>query len=145
MDEQELEVGLSMLLEQMEDEAADGHELLLRLTIILNQMRGLNMAVPGQRLVSAEIGDGGARRRIEATGNGPIDGYVTALRQHCARDLTLVDYHEHAVGRGADALAVAYVEMTDDAGRRACGVGRDANIVTAALKAVTGAVNRLRG
>ena len=50
MDEQELEVGLSMLLEQMEDEAADGHELLLRLTIILNQMRGLNMAVPDDLL-----------------------------------------------------------------------------------------------
>jgi 2-isopropylmalate synthase len=98
---------------------------------------------PGQRLVSAEISDGGARRRIEATGNGPIDGYVTALRQHCGRDLTLVDYHEHAVGRGADALAVAYVEMADATGRRCCGVGRDANIVTAALLAVTSAVNRL--
>jgi len=98
---------------------------------------------PGQRLVSAEIGDGGARRRIEATGNGPIDGYVTALRQHCGRDLTLVDYHEHAVGGGADALAVAYVEMADGDGRRFCGVGRDPNIVTAALRAVTGAVNRL--
>ena len=50
MDEQELEVGLSMLLEQMEDEAADGHELLLRLTQILNQMRGLNMPVPADLL-----------------------------------------------------------------------------------------------
>ena len=36
MDEQELEVGLAMLVEQMEDESSDGHELLLRLTQILN-------------------------------------------------------------------------------------------------------------
>jgi hypothetical protein len=50
MDEQELEVGLAMLLEGMEDEAADGHELLLRLTTVLNQMRASNMAVPDDLL-----------------------------------------------------------------------------------------------
>jgi hypothetical protein len=50
MDEQEFEVGLAMLLEEMEDEAADGHELLLRLTTILNQMRASNMAVPDDLL-----------------------------------------------------------------------------------------------
>jgi hypothetical protein len=50
MDEQELEVGLAMLLEKMEDEAADGHELLLRLTTILNQMRATNMTVPDDLL-----------------------------------------------------------------------------------------------
>ncbi|MFO1057248.1 MAG: hypothetical protein U1E53_09800 [Dongiaceae bacterium] len=46
MDEQELEVGLAMLLEEMEGEAVDGHELLMRLTTLLNQMRATNMAVP---------------------------------------------------------------------------------------------------
>lgn len=50
MDEQELEVGVAMLLEEMEDEAADGHELLLRLTTLLNQMRASNMAVPDDLL-----------------------------------------------------------------------------------------------
>jgi hypothetical protein len=50
MDEQELEVGLAMLLEEMEDEAADGHELLLRLTTILNQMRASSMTVPDDLL-----------------------------------------------------------------------------------------------
>lgn len=59
MDEQEFEVGLAMLLEEMEDDAADGHELLLRLTTILNQMRASNMAVPDdlvelERRLSAE-------------------------------------------------------------------------------------------
>jgi 2-isopropylmalate synthase len=55
----------------------------------------------------------------------------------------VIDYHEHAVGRGADAEAAAYVEMADASGRRACGVGRDPDIVTAAMRAITGAVNRL--
>ena len=50
VDEQEFEVGIAMLLEEMEDEAADGHELLLKLSQILNQMRGLNMPVPADLL-----------------------------------------------------------------------------------------------
>ena len=50
MDARELEVGLQMLVEQMEDDAIDGHELLLHLTQTLNQMRGLNMPVPADLL-----------------------------------------------------------------------------------------------
>jgi nitronate monooxygenase len=50
MDGRELEVGLQMLVEQMEDEAIDGHELLMHLTQTLNQMRGLNMPVPADLL-----------------------------------------------------------------------------------------------
>ena len=50
MDLRDIDVELAILLEQMEDEAADGHELLMRLTLILNQMRDLNMPVPADLL-----------------------------------------------------------------------------------------------
>jgi len=50
-------------------------------------------------------------------------------------------YHEHATGTGEDATAVAYVQLR--AGTRAVyGVGLDANIVTATLRAVVAALNR---
>jgi 2-isopropylmalate synthase len=95
------------------------------------------------RLLDATIRVGGEIRRIEGSGSGPIDAYVDALCRTLGLGLEVVDYHEHALGQGADAAAIAYVEMRRDGGRPLFGVGRDKNIVTASLKAVTKAANRL--
>jgi 2-isopropylmalate synthase len=52
-----------------------------------------------------------------------------------------MNYHEHAVGSGEDATAVAYVQIR--AGDQALyGAGMHGNIVTATLRAVLSAVNR---
>ena len=56
--------------------------------------------------------------------------------------MRVLDYAEHALSSGGDAIAAAYVEC---AGRRprSCGAsGSTPNIVTASLKAVISAVNR---
>ncbi len=58
-----------------------------------------------------------------------------------AHDVRVLDYHEHALSAGGDAIAAAYVECA--VGDKVLwGVGLDANIVTASLKAVISAVNR---
>ncbi|HTO84513.1 MAG TPA: 2-isopropylmalate synthase [Methylomirabilota bacterium] len=98
--------------------------------------------IAGGRVLSATIRDGDAERVIEGRGTGPIDGYVDALKQAFALDIRLVDYSEHAIGAGADTSAAAYVELRLDGQRSLFGVGIDANIVTASLKAVISAVNR---
>ncbi|MEX2627485.1 MAG: alpha-isopropylmalate synthase regulatory domain-containing protein, partial [Ilumatobacteraceae bacterium] len=56
----------------------------------------------------------------------------------------VVDYAEHAMGRGADATAVAYVESARDDGEVRWGIGSDPNITTASLRAVLSAVERQR-
>jgi len=56
-------------------------------------------------------------------------------------DLRFLDYAEHALSAGGDASAAAYVECAVN-GKVLWGVGVDANIVTASLKAVVSAVNR---
>jgi 2-isopropylmalate synthase len=56
-------------------------------------------------------------------------------------DIKLYDYVEHALSASGDALAAAYVELQVD-GTRLWGVGIDADISTASLKAVVSAVNR---
>jgi 2-isopropylmalate synthase len=86
----------------------------------------------------------GGDRRIHGTGNGPIAAYVDALRGSCGIGLEILDYAEHAVGRGADACAVAYVKVRSGTIGPLYGVGRHGNIVTASLHAVTSAVNRIR-
>jgi len=71
-------------------------------------------------------------------GNGPIDAFVSAL----GLEIRLMDYHEHAIGSGADARAACYVELRVGNGPTLFGVGIDSNIVTASFKSVLSAVNR---
>jgi 2-isopropylmalate synthase len=85
----------------------------------------------------------GVRHRVGGQGNGPIDAFTRALRVAIGTDVRVVDYSEHALGAGAGATAVAYVEVAvGDA--HAFGVGRDPNLITASLRAVLCAVRRAR-
>jgi 2-isopropylmalate synthase len=97
--------------------------------------------VDGKVELAAEVRAGDDRRSLTAVGNGPIDAYVQALGTLGVR-VRVLDYHEHAMSAGGDAQAAAYVECDVD-GVTAWGVGLDANIVTASLRAVTSAVNRV--
>jgi 2-isopropylmalate synthase len=83
----------------------------------------------------------GAEKSLVGRGNGPIAAFVDALRI-VGHDVRVLDYAEHALSSGGDARAAAYVECA--IGERIYwGVGIDANIVTASLKAVVSAVNRV--
>ena len=75
-----------------------------------------------------------------ATGNGPIAAFLNVMADQ-GIEVKLYDYVEHALSGGGDALAAAYVEL-NVAGKRLWGVGIDADISTASLKAVVSAVNR---
>ena len=79
---------------------------------------------------------------LEGTGNGPIAAFVTAINALPQDfDVRVLDYHEHALSSGGDAIAAAYVECAVG-DELYWGVGLDANIVTASLRAVISAVNR---
>src|SRR5690625_3892586 len=73
-------------------------------------------------------------------GNGPLDAALDAL----PLELQLLDFEERAQGSGADARALALVElsMAGVAGSR-FGAGLHANLVTASLQALASAINRL--
>ncbi len=97
------------------------------------------------RIISATLRENGVEKTISGRGNGPIDAYVNALRQAYGIALSLTDFHEHAVGKGADATAAAFVQMARPDGSTVHGAGMDPDIVSASLKAVTSAVNRAGG
>ncbi len=105
----------------------------------------------GRDELSVTVSVDGASRRLEGTGNGPINAFVNALADvgDPRFDVRLLDYAEHALSAGGDALAAAYVELTvpraaGDGDDILWGVGVDANIVTASLKAVVSSINRSR-
>ena len=92
--------------------------------------------------ITAQVVMDGEPLTLSGEGNGPIAAFVHAVRDVVGLDLDVVDYHEHSLGRGADATAVAYVETLDDVGTTRWGIGTDHNIITASLRAVLSAANR---
>ncbi|ARU05424.1 2-isopropylmalate synthase [Comamonas serinivorans] len=80
---------------------------------------------------------------VKGQGAGPIDAWVQGVGEAMGRSIRVLDYTEHAIGQGADAKAVAYVEMRVDDAHTVYGVAMDANIVTASLRAIVSGVNRV--
>jgi 2-isopropylmalate synthase len=96
--------------------------------------------VDGTVSLAADIDLDGAARTVQAAGTGPIDAFVHALNG-AGVDVRVLDYAEHALSAGENAQAAAYVECSIN-GETRWGVGIDANIVTASLRAIISAVNR---
>jgi len=89
---------------------------------------------------TVELNVRGESRHFEGEGNGPVDAFVHGMRQAGA-DIRVLDYAEHALSAGGDAVAAAYVEC-EIAGEIVWGVGIHPNIVMASLRAVVSAANR---
>ncbi len=93
--------------------------------------------------LTTEITCKGKKHKLCGRGNGPIDAFVRGLAELSGQQITISDYHEHAITKGADAEAVTYIELVVDDGGSIYGVGKDSNIVTASLKAILSGLNRL--
>ena len=90
--------------------------------------------------VKITVAMGERRFTVSGEGNGPIDAIIHALRV----PVRLLAYEERSLGQGADARAVAFVEMAGgDQPGSTHGVGIDDNIVTASIFAVLSGINRI--
>ena len=94
----------------------------------------------GDRLV-ARMRIDGEDVEVVGEGNGPIAALVHGLEQRLGFEVDVRDYHEHAMSKGEDATAAAYVEADVDE-EAFWGVGIHPSIVTASLRAVVNVVNR---
>ncbi|MFI9461550.1 2-isopropylmalate synthase [Streptomyces xiamenensis] len=85
----------------------------------------------------------GADTVLTGQGNGPLAAFFDALAGAgvIGEEVRLLDYVEHTMSEGAGSQAAAYIECAIG-GRVLWGIGIDANIVRASLKAVVSAVNR---
>ena len=149
-----LQIEFSQAVQQVMD--TEGHELtaadLWRL--FDSEYHISATALPRYRLQASE-GQGAQAVRLEGEcevagrsvvfagqGDGPIDAFVQAIGQALGVSVRVLDYHEHAIGAGADAHAVAYLELRIGASQTVYGVGRDTDIVAASLKAVLSGLQR---
>lgn len=79
---------------------------------------------------------------IIGKGNGPIDALTNALNKHFSCSVTINNYHQHAIGSGATAKSVTYIEISTS-NDVSFGVGFNENTMLASLKAVTSGFNRM--
>jgi 2-isopropylmalate synthase len=96
----------------------------------------------GRTSITAQLLVDGEHRTVVGDGNGPIDAFVRALRDGLGSSIDVLDYAEHAMGQGSEAMAVAYVESSGATGAVKWGVGTDPSTITAALRAVLNAHER---
>jgi 2-isopropylmalate synthase len=93
--------------------------------------------------VTAQVLVDGEHRTIQGEGNGPIAAFVHGLAVCTGLKAEVLDYAEHSIAAGTDAQAAAYVEVQGPDGVVCWGVGVHESILTASLRAVVSAVNRL--
>jgi 2-isopropylmalate synthase len=90
----------------------------------------------GTMRLQAGVAFGGLACAIEGEGNGPVAAFVDGLARATGTPIRVLDYHEHAIGEGASARAVAYLELRIGDSRTLFGVGIADGIVAASMKAV---------
>jgi 2-isopropylmalate synthase len=90
--------------------------------------------------VDVKVGE--KKYTLQGSGRGPVEAAVNALSDLVDEDIAVVDYHEHSVGAGAGGDAVTYMELRFGAGDARFGVGRDVNILAAAVQALVNGMNR---
>ena len=72
---------------------------------------------------------------FSGSGNGPIDAMIQGINKKMGLNLSVTDYHQHSLGTGSDAKAVAYIEVSDG-NKTHWGVGIDENTIRASLRAI---------
>jgi 2-isopropylmalate synthase len=94
-----------------------------------------------QKIEAGLLLDGHAVTLV-SEGNGPLDALMHGLQRDFGIEANVMSYNEHALSVGEDSSAITYVQMRFGWDQSTFGVGIDANIVTAALKAIIAGLNR---
>lgn len=97
----------------------------------------------GMVSISAQILKNKELIEISGKGNGPISAFFDALKSTSASKYRFEAYSEHALSTGADAEAVAYIQLANGGGKSIFGVGKDRNTTTASFQAIICALNRV--
>ena len=83
----------------------------------------------------------GIEQHITGTGNGPLAAFVHAIHQRGPR-FDIADFRQHTLSAGAEASAIAYIQVRFPDGKTKWGAGVDTNIELAPIKAILSALNR---
>jgi 2-isopropylmalate synthase len=109
--------------------------------VVLDQQR-LSERGDGHVELSLRVRVGSHWHAVAGQGAGPVAAFVDAIARHIGCAVEVLDYHEHAIGSGAQARAAAYLELRIGGTRTLFGVGIDENILSASMKAIVSGLLR---
>lgn len=95
----------------------------------------------GTRIFTGTIRVDGEEQRVSGRGKGLVSSVLATVKDSFGVDIEVLDYTEHAMGKGADARAAAYLECALPDGRKVWGVGIDEDVSTASVRAIVSAAN----
>jgi len=98
-------------------------------------------ASDGTRLFAGTISVGGKQQKVSGRGKGLVSSVLATLQQTFGLDIEVLDYVEHALGKGTDARAATYLECQLADGRTVWGVGIDEDVATSSVRAILSAAN----
>ena len=98
-------------------------------------------ASDGTRLFAGTIKVGGKTQKVSGRGKGLVSSVLATLQQTFGLHLDVLDYSEHALAKGTDARAAAYLECALPDGGIVWGVGVDEDVATASVRAILSAAN----
>ncbi|HYD25519.1 MAG TPA: 2-isopropylmalate synthase [Croceibacterium sp.] len=98
-------------------------------------------ASDGTRLFAGTIAVDGKRQQVSGRGKGLVSSVLATLGQTFGLEIEVLDYTEHALGKGTDARAATYLECALPDGRTIWGVGIDEDVATASVRAILSAAN----
>ena len=84
----------------------------------------------------------GEKFEAAATGNGPVDASINALRQIIKRHVTINEYTIQGVSKGADDTCKVHMQVEHE-GRVYYGFGASTDIVSASIEAYVDCLNKL--
>jgi len=96
----------------------------------------------GRETFSARLDYYGEDLAISGEGDGVLDAFVEALKDAIKIDFEILEYGEHALGQGANAEAVTYIQIKCE-GRRYSGVAISKDIIASSLNAFMGAASEM--
>jgi 2-isopropylmalate synthase len=96
----------------------------------------------GRETFDAKLNYFGKEIAINGEGDGVLDAFVEGMKSAIKLDLEIMEYGEHALGQGADAEAVTYIQIRCE-GQRYSGVAISKDIIASSLNAFMGAASQL--
>lgn len=84
----------------------------------------------------------GVEQDVIGNGNGRLDSVCNALEK-LGFKAHIANYSEHALESGSDSSAMAYVGIEDESGKITWGAGENHDIITASVKGLISAINRM--
>ena len=96
----------------------------------------------GRETFNAKLDYFGKEIAINGEGDGVLDAFVEGLKAAIKLDFEIMEYGEHALGQGADAEAVTYIQIRCE-GQRYSGVAISKDIIASSLNAFMGAASQL--